>query len=270
MKKILLGLVMLVTAATMNAQIELEYVFDGEIIVAPEYWDTNYRPIGFDNMYLVRDEMLGLLHIYTEDGLLYKSVKDPGYNIITNNVFKCNSICICKRSAKEIKKATEMDPISLWQTDFVIYDAESLEVLNEFSHNCTEPSVYMYKINGNYKLVISANLWEYNAQSANGVDFKSRTYIYSCPGNGEATTSVENVPAKVKRNAYPNPASDLVILPYDANGATSMKIYDMQGKLVERKFLDKSKQELQLNVKDYPSGMYFFEVNGESNSFIVK
>lgn len=27
--------------------------------------------------------------------------------------------------------------------------------------------------------------------------------------------------------------------------------------------------ELQLNVKDYPSGMYFFEVNGESNSFIV-
>ena len=49
-----------------------------------------------------------------------------------------------------------------------------------------------------------------------------------------------------------------------------MKIYDMQGKLVERKFLDNNKQELQLNVKDYPSGMYFFEVNGESNSFVVE
>ena len=81
---------------------------------------------------------------------------------------------------------------------------------------------------------------------------------------------MENVPAKVKRNAYPNPATDLVTLPYDANGATSMKIYDMQGKLVERKFLDENKQELQLNVKDYPSGMYFSEVNGESNSFIVE
>ena len=113
------------------------------------------------------------------------------------------------------------------------------------------------KVDGQYKLFV--------ADEKGG-----KTYVYSCPGNGEVTTSVENVPAKVKRNAYPNPASDLVILPYDANGATSMKIYDMQGKLVERKFLDKNKQELQLNVKNYPTGMYFFEVNGESNSFIVE
>ena len=102
------------------------------------------------------------------------------------------------------------------------------------------------------------------------IEVPHATYIYSCPGNGEISTSVENVPAKVKRNAYPNPANELVTLPYEANGATSMKIYDMQGKLVERKFLDKNKQELQLNVKDYPSGMYFFEVNGESNSFVVE
>ena len=111
----------------------------------------------------------------------------------------------------------------------------------------------------------------YNLQCWNyGVNTYFYVHIYSCPGDGETTTSVENVPAIVKRNAYPNPATNLVTLPYDANGATSMKIYDMQGKLVERKFLDKSKQELQLNVKDYPSGMYFSEVNGESNSFIVE
>ena len=129
----------------------------------------------------------------------------------------------------------------------------------------------LIKVGNKYKLLLYTEKSIYYNDDSMSSDYYHYVHIYSCPGNGSNdSTSVQNVPIKPKRNAYPNPATEIVTLPYNANGATSMKIYDMQGKLVERKFLDKTKQELQLNVKNYTSGMYFFEVNGESNSFIVE
>ena len=242
MKKILLGLIMLATAATMNAQIELEHVFPGIIYPETYSYSSVHRYYGMEDYYVVFDYNVECTKIYDKD-FGYVCTADAYPYIIAKNIFTTNNeICYLTTRGENLKICNQ---------DGV--------VLNEFAGDSENPP-FLKQIGNEYKLVMLS--WNAAAKAY-------ETYIYSCPGNGETTTSVENVPAKAKRNAYPNPASDLVILPYDANGATSMKIYDMQGKLVERKFLDKSKQELQLNVKDYPSGMYFFEVNGESNSFIV-
>ena len=240
-KKILLGLMMLTTAATMSAQLALrqEHYFDGRMSLCNKLY-----VVGLDDMYLIRGND-SLFHIYDSDySLVHTFPQEP--QIVAKNVFtEDGKICV-------VNVTNEND---LWNTYRIEILKEDGECIQGWGFENQHPIVSLIKIADTYKFVI---------------ELPHETYIYSCPGNGEATTSVENVPAKVKRNAYPNPANELLTLPYEANGATSMKIYDMQGKLVERKFLDKNKQELQLNVKDYPSGMYFFEVNGESNSFVVE
>lgn len=241
MKKILLGLMMLTTAATMSAQLALrqKHYFDGRMSLCNKLY-----VVGLDDMYLIRGND-SLFHIYDSDySLVHTFPQEP--QIVAKNVFtEDGKICV-------VNVTNEND---WWNTYRIEILKEDGEFIQRWGFENQHPIVSLIKIADTYKFVI---------------ELPHETYIYSCPGNGEATTSVENVPAKVKRNAYPNPANELVTLPYEANGATSMKIYDMQGKLVERKFLDKNKQELQLNVKDYPSGMYFFEVNGESNSFVVE
>ena len=240
-KKILLGLMMLTTAATMSAQLALrqEHYFDGRMSLCNKLY-----VVGLDDMYLIRGND-SLFHIYDSNySLVHTFPQEP--QIVAKNVFtEDGKICV-------VNVTNENDLWNTYRIEILKEDGECIQRWG-FENQC--PMVSLIKIADTYKFVI---------------ELPHETYIYSCPVNGETTTSVENVPAKVKHNAYPNPATDLVILPYEANGATSMKIYDMQGKLVERKFLDKNKQELQLNVKDYPSGMYFFEVNGESNSFVVE
>lgn len=249
MKKILLGLVMLVTAATMNAQIELEHVFEGWIMLNEDM--ELDRNMWLKNSTYAIDNTNGV-DIYNAD-FSYRTTLEgvDAYTLLAENIFTTDgAICYVKAD----------------------YDAEKISIIDEnntiIATIFTENDLgyfFLRKVGEQYKFIVVDEI--YNNLTGTYV---YKTYIYSCPGNGEATTSVENVHAKVKRNAYPNPASDLVTLPYEVDGATSMKIYDMQGKLVERKFLDESKQELQLDIKDYTSGMYFFEVNGESNSFIVK
>ena len=275
MKKILLGLIMLVTAATINAQVELQQVleeFSGTYYKHDEEVFKNEhlnRIVGLDDLFLLRYQAHDIpnnggysyyYHFYDADCNLYKRLKECDYyynlHYIARNVFTPDGE-ICRLVSKQ-GSAT---------FDFQIIDEEG-KVIQEITLDekyGRYEDLELIKVGNKYKLLVYTH---YDVKST-GYNYYY-VHIYSCPGNGESLTSVENVSANTKRHAFPNPATDIVILPYEVKTATSMKIYDMQGKLVERKFLDKNKQELQLNVKDYPSGMYFFEVNGESNSFIVE
>ena len=291
MKKILLGLVMLLTAATMSAQVKLEYVLEGYGLGREhkDYRNGQYPDfekglndiniIGLDDFFLLQNLSDGTYSCFNAEGELYATLKYMtddtvgGYEVIATarNVFTTDGkICRLVKAYEAISAGSLAG--DYYYVDRGIYiideDGNTIQKLTSDRNNVDEFYVgaLLIKVANQYKLFIEEYYYRYNTNENSG----GYVYVYSCPGNGETSTSVENVPAKVKPNAYPNPATDLVTLPYDANGATSMKIYDMQGKLVERKFLDKSKQELQLNVKNYPTGMYFFEVNGESNSFIVE
>ena len=63
MKKILLGLVMLLTTATMNAQIELEHVFEGTM----RDYETVDKSIWVDNMYIVENLNGSSIDVYNAD-----------------------------------------------------------------------------------------------------------------------------------------------------------------------------------------------------------
>ena len=291
MKKILLGLLLLATSATINAQIELQQVLE-ELVLRYDYSATvnafeqdytNNRMIGLDDLFLLRYQNHDIhngdrdysyyYHFYDADCNLYKRLKeidDDFYyavHYIARNVFTTDGR-ICRLVSKN--EYGEYGGYEFLVLQIIDEEGKVVQDITWDSKYGICRNLKIIKVGNKYKLLLSTEYQtNWNAETM-GCDTYYYVLVYSCPGNGETTTSVENVPAKVKRNAFPNPATEIVTLPYDANGATSMKIYDMQGKLVERKFLDKTKQELQLNVKDYPSGMYFFEVNGESNSFIVE
>ncbi len=95
------------------------------------------------------------------------------------------------------------------------------------------------------------------------------TEIYSCGGNYNRVT--ENKIEKAT-NAYPNPATSFINIPYELNeGETStMNIYDTNGRLVEQRPIGYHFGNIELNVSSYKAGTYIYEYNGKSNKFIVQ
>ena len=49
-----------------------------------------------------------------------------------------------------------------------------------------------------------------------------------------------------------------------------MQIYDAGGHLMETRLISNQYEVLELNTQAYPAGLYFYEVDGTSQSFVVK
>ena len=87
MKKILLGLVMLVTAATMNAQIELEHVFEEGRVDNTEALSVHL--LGLEDVFIVKAAGGDEIYIYNSDYTLYKKIKrefDMHFHSISKNI----------------------------------------------------------------------------------------------------------------------------------------------------------------------------------------
>ncbi|MDF1672549.1 MAG: T9SS type A sorting domain-containing protein [Vicingaceae bacterium] len=69
----------------------------------------------------------------------------------------------------------------------------------------------------------------------------------------------------VKLSAYPNPASSLLNVNYnvdtDASANVSIDVYDVVGKKVTSHKVINNKGQVQLNVSDLNSGVYFYSLN---------
>ena len=212
MKKILLGLVMLLTAATMSAQVKLEYVLEGYEL-SEEAQGSHYDPIrysdiklddiiGVDDLFPLIDSNNGTYCFFDIDGKLHTALKDmtdsgvsaSNYDVIAiaKNVFTTDGkICRLVRAySAELGNNYEFQSIGLYIID---EGGNTIQKLT-FKHS-NKVRALLVNVANQYRLLI----YESYEDSHN-------VYVYSCPGNGETSTSVENVSAKVKRNAYPNPA----------------------------------------------------------------
>ena len=49
-----------------------------------------------------------------------------------------------------------------------------------------------------------------------------------------------------------------------------MLIYDVNGKMIEKKMIDSTFDKILLNVESYTPGIYFYSVNGVSHKFVVR
>lgn len=94
------------------------------------------------------------------------------------------------------------------------------------------------------------------------------TEIYSI--DGYESTSEKTI--RSFSHAYPNPAKSTISLPYNLNKGeqAEMLIYDVNGRMIDKKRIDSTFNKILLNVESYTPGVYFYSVNGVSQKFVVK
>jgi hypothetical protein len=69
--------------------------------------------------------------------------------------------------------------------------------------------------------------------------------------------------------AYPNPATYNVTIPYSVNTAQQLSIYNVEGKLVEQHLLQPTNDNIVIDVTKMPAGIYIYRVGGTSGKFNV-
>lgn len=101
------------------------------------------------------------------------------------------------------------------------------------------------------------------------VDSKLIFVLYDLPlfaGNAVASVKTEEV-----KGAYPSPASRAVVIPLPSGGMPYvLSIFTRNGMLVKQLPVDGGYAEYVLDVSDFDSGIYLYEVAGIRNSFVVE
>lgn len=70
--------------------------------------------------------------------------------------------------------------------------------------------------------------------------------------------------------AYPNPATYSVVLPYGISADADLNIYSMDGRLVETRRLSAANNRTEVRVDAMPAGIYIYRVNGATGKFVVQ
>lgn len=83
---------------------------------------------------------------------------------------------------------------------------------------------------------------------------------------------INDVAADLTMPAYPNPASDMVTIPYQVKSqeAQTMSVYTIEGRLIETVELSPAEDRVVLNVSNYAKGVYVYRIGSSSNRFVVK
>lgn len=97
----------------------------------------------------------------------------------------------------------------------------------------------------------------------------TQTDVYSI--QGVLPSGIGSLKKDTDSNPFPNPSKSVISLPYKLKSGESsvMRILNINGVVIEIKKIDSTFDKIQLNVFNYPHGTYIYEVNGESNRFIV-
>lgn len=69
-------------------------------------------------------------------------------------------------------------------------------------------------------------------------------------------------------SVYPNPANDYIKLSATSSKQSVVKIYNALGMLVDE--YEMNSGEIEINVSDYNSGIYFIDLDGVMNKVVVR
>ena len=240
-------------AQVAKAQINLEHTFVGKVDYAKDnaiYSNTNYYlSIGTD-----------LIKLYNEDYSLYKSITiaSPANYFIYNVNCTKNIVTTDGKIALLVTFYNGSAGAGLTYA-MRMYD-ENGTILKDFGYMGYWWANIHITSNNKYRLTVIRN----NSSNVYA------TEIYSLPGT--VPIGVSSPQTTNYQPAYPNPANTIITLPYQLQqGEMSvMKIYNLNGQLVESKQIDYVFDKILLNVSGYAKGVYLYEVNGVSNRFIVE
>ncbi len=76
------------------------------------------------------------------------------------------------------------------------------------------------------------------------------------------TTIEENLDIAINLKVFPNPASEVVNIQFQepVDGAITVSVLDSQGKLVKRDIIESTIVEKQINLQDFPAGVYYLRL----------
>ncbi|MCL1943018.1 MAG: T9SS type A sorting domain-containing protein [Candidatus Azobacteroides sp.] len=263
----------------LNAQITLEHTFLNErvyfhIDVAngePNFLNESITSTYPENSYYYTETIGNSYHIkiYNSD---YSLNTDQTYQFIPPSGYRVSSVSPSKEIFNTDDNYEFM--VKFVKISYASYDNEYYKsilydingnIIKDFGtgNNITIDS-YLFIINNHYKLLVYRTLYdtEHNALT--------QTEIYSVPGTPHSS-SVSELRANKSQSPYPNPANAVITLPYQLKqGEISvMRIFNINGELIETKQIDSVFDKIQLNVSGYSKGVYIYEVNGISSRFIV-
>ena len=71
---------------------------------------------------------------------------------------------------------------------------------------------------------------------------------------------------------YPVPTSDYlnIEIPTEVEGKLNLRIFDQKGYLLEEHRWENGKNEIQINVANYPAGMYTFRIKAENGLIVAR
>ena len=242
-----------------NAQITLEHTFDSPVYFSSSNFIYYY---GDANYYMSFSSTDNQIKIYNIDYSLYKTVTitpPSGYQIVsvsylTKTLFNSND-----KLEFFVQFTGPTTDYSVYQT-LRLYDEDGI-VIKDFGFSYSiNPSIH--KINNQYRLSVVRYIYS--------TTILYITEIYSLPGS--MSYSISEFENSNIQSPFPNPANTVINLPYKLNqGQKSiMRISNIQGQLIELKQIDYVFDKIILNVSNYSKGVYFYEVNGVSNKFVVE
>lgn len=149
-------------------------------------------------------------------------------------------------------QVTDGSPIDYTST----YDAYGTLIINEHTYNNV---VRVSSTTGEILWIMTSPVIYPLIFMSNG------NYGYNEP---TVYTGIENLKNKAQITAYPNPASDIVILNINNtnHGALTLNVYNVFGALVKTESITQNQQ--QINVSGLNDGVYMLEI--KSNSFTEK
>ena len=81
--------------------------------------------------------------------------------------------------------------------------------------------------------------------------------------------SIDENTIEVSSPAYPNPASNYIMIPVDLPNSASVGVYSMDGKMVDNIVVPAGTKEYRLNLQQYAPGAYVYRLNGQTYKFTV-
>lgn len=149
-----------------------------------------------------------------------------------------------------------------------------------FTKRAVDNIPYFYLFNEDGKLVhefgdfapwiVSGNkLITYKSVFVNGaVRYINRIYkIHGIPPTEEVNVSGVIRPIQYP---FPNPAAEIVNIPYSTTTIETLVIYDSGGNVVDSVTLDPQATNVQLPTVNFAKGVYFYQYGAKSGKFLVK
>lgn len=221
----------------LNAQMTLEHTF-GEYVSFVPFGNYYYSVTDYDKA------ESATITIYDFDYNLYKQITIPcyqGYEHI-DIVFPISPEIIFSQFYTNFEDGGYISSTILYDTDGNILRIIDNEAYIEYLNN--KILLHYYKDGTFYTELYSIDGYDLN----------------------------EKVMPTSFGHAYPNPARNTISLPYNLNKGeqAEMLIYDVNGRMIDKKRIDSTFNKILLNVESYTPGVYFYSVNGVSHKFVVR